>query len=78
VARTHQASHQTVGELLERGWADGSLRTDLPAGWLVTTAIALIHACSDSVRSGSIAERDAPRIICTTVRDLFTGGHNRD
>jgi AcrR family transcriptional regulator len=73
VTRTHQAAHQRLGTLLERGRADGSFRTDLPASWLVTACIALIHACSDSVRAGSIAEHDAPRIIRTTVRDLFTG-----
>src|SRR5438093_1183043 len=36
VARTHEAAHQTIGALVERGRADGSFRTDLPAGWLVT------------------------------------------
>jgi hypothetical protein len=47
VTRTHHAAHQTIGALAERGQADGSFRTDLPVGWLVTAAIALIHACSD-------------------------------
>jgi TetR/AcrR family transcriptional regulator, mexCD-oprJ operon repressor len=51
VARTHQAAHQAIGALLERGMADGSFRTDLPAAWLATACIALIHACSDSVRA---------------------------
>jgi TetR/AcrR family transcriptional repressor of mexCD-oprJ operon len=78
VTRTHQAAHQTVSTLLERGRADGSFRTDLPVSWLVTACIALIHACSDSVRAGSIAERDAPRILRATVRDLFTGRNDKD
>jgi hypothetical protein len=78
VTRTHQAAHQRLGTLLERGRADGSFRTDLPASWLVSACIALIHACSDSVRAGSVAEHDAPRIIRTTVRDLFTGRNNHD
>jgi AcrR family transcriptional regulator len=73
VARTHQAAHQVVGALLERGRADGSFRADLPASWLVTACIALIHACSDGVRAGQIDENDAPRILRTSVRDLFTG-----
>ena len=73
VARTHQAAHQAVGALLERGRADGSFRTDLPAGWLVTGCIALIHACAQEVRSGRIDEHDAARILTATVRDLFTG-----
>jgi AcrR family transcriptional regulator len=73
VTRTHQAAHQTVGALVRRGQADGSFRTDLPAGWLVTACIALVHACADQVRAGQIAEHDAVRILTTSVRDLFTG-----
>ena len=73
VTRTHEAAHHTVGALAERGRADGSFRTDLPAGWLVTASIALVHACSDGVRAGHIDERDAVRILTTSVRDLFTG-----
>jgi len=73
VTRTHQAVHRTVGALLERGQADGSFRTDLPAAWLVTACIALIHACAQEVRAGRIRERDAARILTATVRDLFTG-----
>ena len=63
VARSHQAAHQTIGALLDRGRADGSFRTDLPAGWLVTAAVAVIHACAAEVRSGRIDERDAPGIL---------------
>jgi len=73
VTRTHQAAHRTIGALLERGRADGSFRSDLPAGWLVTASIALVHACSDGVRAGQIAEQDAVHILSTSIRDLFTG-----
>jgi TetR/AcrR family transcriptional regulator, mexCD-oprJ operon repressor len=73
VTRTHQAVHRTVSALLKRGQADGSFRTDLPAAWLVTACIALIHACAQEVRAGRIGERDAARILTATVRDLFTG-----
>jgi TetR/AcrR family transcriptional repressor of mexCD-oprJ operon len=71
VARTHQAAHQAIGTLLARGQADGSFRTDLPANWLVTACITLIHACAAGVRAGQIDERDAARILRTSVRDLF-------
>ncbi len=73
VARTHQAAHQAIGTLLARGQADGSFRTDLPTNWLVTACITLIHACADEVRAGQIDERDAARILRTSVRDLFIG-----
>jgi hypothetical protein len=81
VTRTHQAAHQTIGALLQRGQADGSFRTDLPARWLITASIALVHACNDEVRAGHIDQHDAIRILTTSVRDLLTGtqprrGHN--
>src|SRR5215831_4079899 len=77
VTRTHQAAHHTLGELLERGQADGSFRTDLPARWLVTASIALVHACNDEARAGHIDEHDAVRILTTSVHDLLTGPQPR-
>ena len=59
VTRTHQAAHQTIGALLERGQADGSFRTYLRAGWPASASIALVHACSDGVRACEIDEHDA-------------------
>jgi TetR/AcrR family transcriptional regulator, mexCD-oprJ operon repressor len=73
VTRTHQAAHQAIVALLERGRADGSFRTAVPAAWLVTAAIAVIHACAGEVRASRIDEHDAPRILTATIRDLFTG-----
>jgi AcrR family transcriptional regulator len=73
-ARTHRAAYHTLGALVERGRANGSFRSDLPVSWLVTTCIAVIHACAGEVRQGRIEERDAVRILTTTIHDLFTGG----
>jgi AcrR family transcriptional regulator len=77
VTRTHQAAHQALAALLERGRTDGSFRTDVPAAWLAAACIALIHACSDSVRSGTIDPGEAARILRVSVRDLFTGTPGR-
>jgi AcrR family transcriptional regulator len=77
VTRTHQAAHHTIGALLQRGQADGSFRTDLPTRWLITASIALVHACNDEVRAGHIDQRDAIRILTTSVRDLLTGTQPR-
>jgi TetR/AcrR family transcriptional regulator, mexCD-oprJ operon repressor len=73
VTRTHQPVHRTIANLLARGQADGSFRTDVPAEWLVHASIALVHACSDAVRSGRIDPGDALRILTVSIRDLFTG-----
>ena len=71
VARTHHAAQPMLGGLLERGRADGSFRTDLPAEWLVTACLALIHAGMSEVRAGRIADRDAPAILTASIRGLF-------
>jgi AcrR family transcriptional regulator len=73
VTRSHQAAQQTIGALLQRGRDDGSFRTDLPADWLVTACITLIHACADEVRAGRVDPGDAVAILTATVLDVFTG-----
>jgi len=73
VARTHHAARQSIEALLERGRADGSFRTDLPATWLVTACIVLIHACAAEVRADRIDEDEAAGILTATVSGLFTG-----
>jgi AcrR family transcriptional regulator len=74
MARSHQAAYGPVGALAERGQADGSFRTDVPAGWLVTSFFALIHACAGEVRAGRLEAGDAQRVLVATVTDLFAGG----
>jgi TetR/AcrR family transcriptional regulator, mexCD-oprJ operon repressor len=72
VARTHRAAHQTLGALVERGQREGCFRTDMPASWLVTACIALIHTCADEVRAGRIKNRDAVGILRASIRGLFS------
>jgi hypothetical protein len=73
LTRTHESAHERVRELVERGQADGSFRTDLPAGWLVASCFALIHACAGEVRAGRIDPGRGLDVLTTTVRDLV--GH---
>jgi TetR/AcrR family transcriptional regulator, mexCD-oprJ operon repressor len=76
LARAHHPIHSRLGRLVERGRADGSFRTDLPAAWLPTGALALAHACAQEVRAGRLDEADAVHLLTVTIRDLFTGpGH---
>lgn len=72
LTRTHESAHERVRELVERGQADGSFRTDLPAGWLVASCFALIHACAGEVRAGRIAPDRGLDVLTTTVRSLVT------
>ena len=73
VRDAHQALHGPIGELVERGRADGVFRTDLPTGWLVSSYFALIHACRDEVLAGAIDAEDAVPLLQATLRDVFIG-----
>ena len=70
-----RASHETVLDavraIVERGRADGDVRDDLPAEWLVTTFYALLHAAEDDVRAGRLDADAAPAVLRTTIVDLL-------
>lgn len=70
LTRTHESAHERVRDLVERGQADGSFRTDLPASWLVASCFALIHACAGEVRAGRIDADRGLDVLTTTVRGL--------
>jgi len=78
LARSHQAAQQRVRELVDRGQADGSFRTDLPPGWLVTSIFALIHACADEARAGRVEPGQALPVLTATIHDLVTPPHRAD
>ncbi|HEU5416603.1 MAG TPA: helix-turn-helix domain-containing protein [Streptosporangiaceae bacterium] len=71
LTRSHQAAQQRLRDLVDRGQADGSFRADLPAGWLVTSCFALIHACADEVRAGRLDPAAAHGVLAVTIRDLL-------
>jgi TetR/AcrR family transcriptional regulator, mexCD-oprJ operon repressor len=73
VSRAHDAALHPVRALVERGREAGAFRTDLSADWLVTTFFALLHACGDEVRAGTMTSADAPAVLTATLRDLFRG-----
>jgi TetR/AcrR family transcriptional regulator, mexCD-oprJ operon repressor len=72
MARSHEAAHHRLRALVRRGQDEGAFRTDLPTDWLVTSALALMHACGDEVRAGRIDATAAPDVLATTIHDLFT------
>jgi TetR/AcrR family transcriptional regulator, mexCD-oprJ operon repressor len=73
LARAHHPIHHWLGTLVERGRADSSFRTDLPTAWLLTSALALVHAGAQEVHAGRIDEPTALHLLTATIRDLFTG-----
>lgn len=71
VARAHDPAMLPIRELVERGRAEGAFRTDVPAGWLVTSCFALLHACGDEVRAGKLDASDALEVLTATMRGVF-------
>jgi AcrR family transcriptional regulator len=69
--RSHDAAHGVIGELVERGRAEGAFRTDVPPSWLVSSLLALIHTAAEQVRAGSITREQAGEILADTVPRLF-------
>ena len=70
--RSHHTAQQVVGELVDRGRAEGVFRTDVPPSWLVSSLLALIHTAAEQVRSGAIAREQAGAILVDTMPRLFS------
>jgi AcrR family transcriptional regulator len=76
VHRTHGAVLAPLHGLIERGRREGAFRTDLPAEWLGTLYLALVHAADDHARTHGVERERVMELLLTTVRDLF-GAHGR-
>ncbi len=70
----HRSARRAIRQLVERGRADGSFRTDVPTGWLVTATLALVHATAEEVRVGELDADNAVATLSVTIADLI---HNR-
>src|SRR5919198_980366 len=70
VHRTHELLMRPLHDLVERGRREGVFRTDLPADWLVSMYLALMHgAYEHATATGMRAE--ALGLLQTTIRDLY-------
>lgn len=71
--RAHGAARDAIRALVDRGRAEGALRSDLPAEWLVTATLALIHGAAEEVRAGSMGSDEARGVLVTSVQELLAG-----
>jgi AcrR family transcriptional regulator len=69
--QSHASARDTIRKLIQRGREDGSFRTDMPVGWLVTASLALMHAAAEDVRTGELDAKAAPRTLSLTIADLL-------
>jgi TetR/AcrR family transcriptional regulator, mexCD-oprJ operon repressor len=66
-----------LGDLIDRGRADGAFRTDLPAEWLTTSFFGLAHAAADEVRTERMPAGAAREAFATSIQELFIGPRGR-
>ena len=69
--RIHDRNRALLGQLIRHGQERGEIRTDLPAEWLVTASLALIHGAAEEVRAGSLDEHAALDALLATVDGLL-------
>ena len=70
--RLHDHGFEPIGELIARGRATGSFRSDVPESWLLSVFYALLHATADEVIAGRADHEEAGRLLAATARELFT------
>jgi AcrR family transcriptional regulator len=73
---SHASARDVIRKLIQRGRKDGSFRTDVPVGWLVTASLALMHAAAEEVRTGELSTQTAPRTLSLTIADLLRRREN--
>jgi TetR/AcrR family transcriptional regulator, mexCD-oprJ operon repressor len=69
--RAHESARAVLMRLVERGRREGAFRTDVPSAWLVTSALALIHAAAEAVREGELDADSALAVVTASVDRLF-------
>jgi AcrR family transcriptional regulator len=67
----HESARDVIQRLVERGRSEGSFRTDVPAGWLVTASLALVHATAEEVRLDRLDAERGLQALSLAVADLF-------
>jgi AcrR family transcriptional regulator len=73
----HHSAREAIRELIERGRREGSFRTDLPTGWMVSSSLALIHAAAEEVRNGQLDPQVALQALELTIPELIAGQAKR-
>jgi AcrR family transcriptional regulator len=71
--RGHHDRHLERTRMLVRsGRRDGTFRTDLPEGWLVTLAYTVMHGASAECAAGRLDEASGQRVVVGTVLAALT------
>jgi AcrR family transcriptional regulator len=71
--RRHEAVLALLEPLIERGQRDGTFRSDVPPGWHLSMALALVHAASAEVQAGRAESGEAEAAVIATVVGALHG-----
>lgn len=72
IREMHEKAEARMRGLLERGQAEGALRSDLPVTWLLTTTHVVMNGAAEEVRAGRLDPEDAPWFIDAILLPSFT------
>jgi TetR/AcrR family transcriptional repressor of mexCD-oprJ operon len=70
--RTHGALTAPLAALIARGRADGAFRTDVPADWLVTMYMALLHGAADHAAVHDLPRDEALALVTRAIGELYS------
>jgi len=74
-ARIRAAHQRIMGHLealVEHGRSEGVFRTDLPTAWLVTTAVAVMHAAAEEVELGHLKRGAVANHVASILVAAYT------
>jgi TetR/AcrR family transcriptional regulator, mexCD-oprJ operon repressor len=71
--RSHETARGVILKVIERGRHEGAFRTDVTAGWQVTTCLAMIHAAAEDVHAGELESDAALELLSKTITHLLAG-----
>lgn len=67
----HEATHDSIAALIDRGRASGAFSTDLPTRWLVAVIYGLLHQAAEEVLAERVSRRRAGDLLWRTVESVL-------
>jgi len=58
-------------ELLDRGRADGSFRSDQSVGWQVACYFSILHGAASEIRAGRLTQDEVQSLLPQTIRSVL-------
>jgi hypothetical protein len=69
--RHHDPVIARLDELVARGQAEGTIRSDVPRSWLVAVVFGTLHTAAAEVNARRLRETDAAETVEATLRSAL-------